>query len=312
MYVLSGIKRKTRRTTKRVACLIPAIDKVFAQRDLAVAEYEKIRRERKLTDTAQPLTYPPIHVETKANEKQLAGIMRHLNEAWKKVGENEPYFSVITDEAYKMANIKENKEKFFTTGSESPEYFIKTAERCGINIGEYKDCFELGCGVGRVTIWLARLFNQIYAMDISVAHLKIAKEAAREAGHNNIDYIKFDNAESIDKLPSFDVFISFIVLQHNPPPVTALLLEKILNKIRPNGIAYFQCQTYIHNYSFSVAEYMKYIASGLNEQSWEMHCVPQSVIFEIFQKCGFKLLEVREDNWSGTGISNSFLAQKQT
>ena len=43
----------------------------------------------------------------------------------------------------------------------------------------------------------------------------------------------------LDTLPEFDLFFSMIVLQHNPPPLIALMLEKIAARLRPGGVAVF-------------------------------------------------------------------------
>lgn len=43
-------------------------------------------------------------------------------------------------------------------------------------------CVELGCGVGRVTVPLAKRFVQAIGLDISSAHLRVAQEHARAIG----------------------------------------------------------------------------------------------------------------------------------
>ena len=77
--------------------------------------------------------------------------------------------------------------------------------------------------------------------------------------------------------------------------MAAALIEKILRKIRVGGLACFQCQTYLHDYKFAVADYIRFIDGIGSGDSWEMHCIPQSVVYDIFARNGFSLLEVRED-----------------
>jgi SAM-dependent methyltransferase len=163
---------------------------------------------------------------------------------------------------------------------------------------------------GRMTIWLAKVFDKVFAADISTGHLSVAAQAIAREGLSNVKLIKFDNFDSVDSLPEFDVFVSFIVLQHNPPPLAAALIEKILRKIRVGGVACFQCQTYLHDYNFAVADYVRFIDGMGSGDSWEMHCVPQSVVYDIFARNGFSLLEAREDAWTKTGISSTFLARR--
>jgi hypothetical protein len=100
------------------------------------------------------------------------------------------------------------------------------------------------------------------------------------------------------------------VLQHNPPPLIAALLTRLLNKLRPGGVAYFQVPTYRLNYRFLVDEYLR-TASPMD--GIEMHVIPQWVLFDILHRCGCRLLECREDHWTGDPrmISNSIFLRKQ-
>jgi SAM-dependent methyltransferase len=332
-----------RNTVKQSALLVPAIRRLFAQRDqslrerdeavtereeaasardVAVKERDQAVRERneavKERDQAlarspgRPLDDPKIHVETEATPAQLSRMLEYQELTWKKLGETEPYYNVITDDVFKMANFSGNEERFFSSGQSCRQNIEKTAARYDLDLKAYKDCFELGCGAGRITMWLADVFGKVIAADISPDHLRIAAETMKRTHHHNVDLVKVDTFASLDALPEFDVFVSFIVIQHNPPPVAAVILEKLLRKIRPGGLANFQCQTYMPDYSFSVADYIKHIDGIKQGDSFEMHCLPQPVIFDMFKRTGFRLLEVREDTWTGVGISNSFLALRES
>jgi hypothetical protein len=61
-------------------------------------------------------------------------------------------------------------------------------------------------------------------------------------------------------------------------------------------------------YSFDLAAYLAH-PSG---DDMEMHAVPQSVVIDLIYQSGCRLIEVREDGFTGsaTGISNTFLVQK--
>ncbi len=321
-----------RQAVKMALCLLPPFKRLFFERDAAqvardaaVAERDAAVAERDAAQVArdaavaarnaaggrvQPLGLSKILVETDATIEQFEKMLGYMNRTWKKLGESEPYFSVVTNEKYKMANIRENEQKLFSSGMHTVSEVKTIAGHHDIDISKYKDCFELGCGVGRMTIWLAKVFDKVFAADISAGHLGVAAQAIAREGLSNVKLIKFDNFDSVDSLPEFDVFVSFIVLQHNPPPMAAALIEKILRKIRVGGLACFQCQTYLHDYKFVVADYIRFIDGIGSGDSWEMHCIPQSVFYDIFARNGFSLLEVREDVSTGTGISNTFLARR--
>lgn len=318
-----------RKTVKQAALLVPPIRRLFAQRDQSLRERDEAVTEReeavraldvavKERDLAvarslwRPLDDPQIHVETEATPAQLSRMLEYQEATWKKLGETEPYYAVITHDAFKMANLSGNEGRFFSSGQYCVQNIERTAARYDLDFRAYKDCLELGCGAGRMTMWLADVFGKVIAADISPNHLRIAAETLKRTHHHNVDLVKVDTFASLDALPEFDVFVSLIVIQHNPPPVAAVILEKLLRKIRPGGLAHFQCQTYMPDYSFSVADYIKHIDGIKQGDSWEMHCLPQPVIFDMFKRTGFRLLEVREDGWTSIGISNSFLALRES
>ena len=87
------------------------------------------------------------------------------------------------------------------------------------------------------------------------------------------------------------------------------LLTRLLGKLRPGGIAYFQIPTYIPGYTFSAE---KYLASQANNRI-EMHVFPQPDLHELVRRCGCRLLEMREDGSAGESpkvISNTLLIEK--
>ena len=124
-----------------------------------------------------------------------------------------------------------------------------------------------------------------------------------------MEFRKLESIKSLDMLPKFDVFYSVIVLQHNPPPVIGVVLKKILSKLRGGGIAYFQVPTYALGYQFDCKTYLR---GFMRNTRMEMHVFPQRELFELIREQGCRLVEMREDNYVGTGnmISNSFLVIK--
>ncbi|MGH7093257.1 MAG: hypothetical protein ACREFB_06960, partial [Stellaceae bacterium] len=111
------------------------------------------------------------------------------------------------------------------------------------------------------------------------------------------------------EFPEFDVLVSTIVLQHNPPPIAALMLDAALRKLRPGGVALFQVPTYGPRYRFVAEDYLAHLGEGM-----EMHVLPQHAIFEIFERTGCRLLECREDAAVGNHegfVSNTFFVRKR-
>jgi hypothetical protein len=110
--------------------------------------------------------------------------------------------------------------------------------------------------------------------------------------------------DDLDGVGRFDVVYSGIVLQHNPPPVIAALLRKLMAAVLPGGYALFQVPTFKVGYNFSAAEYL----AGTKVRM-EMNAIPQRAIFSVGQAAGLIPLEVREDTDIGDQdmVSQTFL-----
>lgn len=257
----------------------------------------------------KPLTWPALPIEVNVPAPQIELMSRHVERNWQLLGETEPHWSVVTKDAFKQDVIGANEEAFYNTGKSALLLLQAAANRCDVDLSKLSTCLELGCGVGRVTIWLAEMFKQVIAVDISQPHLTLAEAAIGKYARTNIELRKMSSIQQLVHSPNFDLFFSVIVLQHNPPPIIRKMLEQILASGNPGSVAYFQVPTFIKGYSFNAESYLEKISDA---GVMEMHAIPQSVLYELFKKLGYKILEVREDGWTGSSshISNSFLVQR--
>ena len=257
----------------------------------------------------KPLSWPPARVDTRVTDEQLRAMIDRVERNFRHMGETEPHWSVLSDEKFKAANIEQTRDEFFASGEGVVDEFRTAAARCGAGIKPNGMCFELGCGVGRSTIFLARHFSGVIGADVSAPHLELARQVMEEFGCSNVMLTQVDQIGKIEKLPSFDAFFSIIVLQHNPPPLIHHLLRTILGKLNPGGLAYFQVPTYALKYEFNVD---KYLATQVRLGEPEMHVIPQHEVYELAQETRCRVLEVREDAASGWSfVSNRFLIQKR-
>jgi SAM-dependent methyltransferase len=270
----------------------------------------EFRRSSQASQPQRPLNWPPIEVEVNASHLQLSVMMSHIEANWQNLGLSEPHWSVLSQEAFRSSNIVRTEERFYESGKNRVEGLQRTAERCRISLTGFKRCFELGCGVGRLSVWLADLFEEVVAADISPSHLALAQQTLGRFERTNVNLVHLDSFGALEAIPEFDVFFSIIVLQHNPPPLIAATLKTVLNRLRPGGIAYFQVPTYRTKYRFRIDEYLR---NASPSRGMEMHVIPQHVLFDILRQAGCQLLEFREDGSTGNyeTISNSILARKQ-
>jgi ubiquinone/menaquinone biosynthesis C-methylase UbiE len=101
---------------------------------------------------------------------------------------------------------------------------------------------EIGCGVGRMTRMLARIFAQVTGVDISEEMVRQARE--NTADLNNVDLLVGDGC-TLAGLPdaNYDFAFSFIVFQHIPAySVISSYCREVYRVLKPRGLFKFQVQ----------------------------------------------------------------------
>ena len=193
---------------------------------------------------------PPMCIEEVDAAQDLSILLDHIQRTWQHLGETEPHWSVITSERFHQSRIQETKDEFYNSGRQHVDLLFRTMERNGIDYTAFRSCLEYGCGLGRVTRWLAERFENVYGYDISRAHLQSAENHLAECGVRNVTLRHIRNVEDIFHLQESDLIYSLIVLQHNPPPVIRIIVREFLRVLNPGGVAFFQVPTYRMGYSF--------------------------------------------------------------
>lgn len=255
--------------------------------------------------------WQPMDLQLASTPQQLQAMIDHVQESWTRLGTDEPYWSVLVAPEYRRESIEQTRDEFYASGEYDLARLSGFAGRCGIDLSSFRTCFELGCGVGRITRWLAGQFEHVQAADISAAHLALARDMLAQTQVNNVSLIHVTGLERLHEIRDYDVFFSVIVLQHNPPPVMAHILRTVLGNLNAGGIGFFQIPTYHLGYSFNPAAYLANLDA---DRGMEMHVLPQEAVMDIVYGAGCKVLEVREDESTGDadGLSNTFLVQKRS
>lgn len=257
-----------------------------------------------------PFHLPRIPVETEVSAEVLDQMFERIHKEWEHLGQTEPYWSVVTQPQYYQAEFAQHREQFYTSGNHSCQIFLAALRRAGINPAQLDTCLEVGCGVGRVTGYLAGAFSKVLATDISQAHLALARSHLAEKNITNVDLQHWHSVDQIRHMPQVDAIFSLITLQHNPPPVMAWMLSTLLSHLRSGGVAFIQLPTYRNGYMFEVERYLQ----STPPNTLEMHYLPQPEVFRLVAEANCQCLEVREDAMVGDEdkmLSNTFLIQKR-
>jgi SAM-dependent methyltransferase len=246
-----------------------------------------------------------IPVEVDCTPEQREYMVRHIASEWRRYGAEAPHWSVLTGEQFAPDRIDENIELFYETGRGHAATMLNPLSRSGIDTSHFGRVMDFGCGVGRLTLALAPIADRISGVDISPPHLALARERAGD--DTNASFVAINTVDEIRTLGPFDLVVSFIALQHNPPPVIAEILRNLLTTIAPGGCIVVQIPTYIDGYTFQTEKYVENPVAGIGANS-----IPQHTIYEIFAKGGCDMLEVREENFLGAaGLSHTFAARKR-
>jgi SAM-dependent methyltransferase len=247
-------------------------------------------------------------IELDGPDDQRREMFRQVARCWQHLGEQEPYWSVLTAPKFKMAHIASTGDEFYRSGQACLSTIDAFFERSGQAIADIQSVLEFGCGVGRETTALASRYRRVVGVDISSAHLALARQAVSRHQQSNVEFVQLASIEAIAALSKCDLLYSVIALQHNPPPVMLELLSQLFDRLRPSGYALFQLPTFWKGYRFSWQEQL----ARADSLAMEKHVLPQAAVHASMRRHGLDLLEVQEDRAVGDPdiISNTFFARK--
>jgi SAM-dependent methyltransferase len=257
---------------------------------------------------------PPMDVQMSApNPEEHRALWDHISSVWSAFGSTDPYWSVLTDERWRSKNMTDaaSIEDFYATGQGELLRLEAWLRRNALELKPDTVCAEYGCGVGRLTHWLAGRFRRVVAFDISEPHLKAARDYISRHGIDNVDFVLVRGSADLQMLSGIDLFYSAIVLQHNPPPIMTDILAAAFAGLSKGGYCFFQMPTYSANYSFSMDSYWKGVAAN---KQMEMHFLPQKRVLELARRFEVFPIEIQPDGAIGNRscwISNTFLMRKR-
>ena len=271
----------------------------------SIVSSEEFKRSVYLAQVHKDYEQPIAAIDVEVSKPVMTQLMERVQREWRKLGENDPYWSVLSNEAFRNNKMSEQvRKQFLATGLESADLIERFEARSQVN-PQRGICFELGCGVGRVTYYLSKKFKTVIAADISPGNIELCKQNLESLGVKNVEYLLISDLSAYEAIPPFDFLYSIIVLQHNTPPVQRFIIDRLATKIRPGGRCLFQTAAWLPDYSFSV---MRYLASP--EEVFELHAIPMPIVLRVLQARGIHLLEVSPDPLTGLAGSFTYFGEK--
>ena len=241
------------------------------------------------------------HIDVDVSEARMQALFARVQSQWRALGQRDPFWSVLTHDEFRAANLTEEAlDAFYHSGESSAGLIDLFAARNNTALPRGV-CVDFGSGVGRVSVHLAERFDKVIAVDISEGNLHQCREMAARRGLSNIECHLLRSPQDLSQLPDVDFVYSVIALQHNTPPIQKLMLDTLLSKIKNGGGFLFQTQTYYHDDAFDVETYLNSPVDVM-----DVHSLPMHEVLRLIENHGLSIREVAWDHWTGRHGSYTF------
>ncbi len=171
--------------------------------------------------------------------------MRKTDRDWTILGEKDPYWGVISHDQYRQGKLsKEGIKQFYESGVRHVELIMRTIRsRLDARFAP-RTALDFGCGVGRVTIPLARHCESVLGLDVSPGMVKRAQERCACENITNAAFAVC--GDELDRISgSYELIHTFIVLQHIPSRRGMRVVHRLLESLSDGGVCVLHA-TYAH------------------------------------------------------------------
>ncbi len=212
---------------------------------------------------------------------------------WKKIGQTDPYFGVLTHPEYRSSNLNATtKEAFFASGKKSVDTKMRRLDEIWpLEDRKFSNALDFGCGTGRLSLALCSYYEQVTGVDVSEAMLAEAEKNKHEQNISNVTFVNIPDCPPFLK-DKYDLIYSEMVFQHIPADRGMLILDHLLDHLLPGGYAFIQF-TY-NNLSTSRENRMRKIIftfprlgrllTGSKDYFFPMFDYDLNKVFTLFQK----------------------------
>jgi SAM-dependent methyltransferase len=161
------------------------------------------------------------------------------DKAWKKFGDDDPYYGVISLEKFHKDNLNDEAlGEFFESGRSHIEFVLKEVRDHLCPEFKPTRSLDFGCGVGRCTFPLAA-YGDVVGIDVSTSMLDEAKTWREKFALRNVDFV-LSNGDLSGLEGEFDFVHSFIVFQHIREDRGLGIIDGLTQRMRPGGVGAIQ------------------------------------------------------------------------
>lgn len=156
---------------------------------------------------------------------------------WEELARREPYFALLTGEgAVESESGGLTREEFLASGETDVASLLESMTALLGRDLRFDSTLDFGCGVGRLTLPLARRSAAIIGCDVAPTMLLHARANLVEAGRSDARLLLLDE---LSELPdrSLTLIVSLLVFQYIPARRGIVLLRTLLRLLAPGGVA---------------------------------------------------------------------------
>jgi len=219
-------------------------------------------------------------------------------ENWDRLAASDAMWTVLSDPS--KVGGKWNVDEFFATGEPIVERINSFAEM-GYRVPRGV-AIDFGCGLGRVSRWLAKSFSHVVGVDISPKMLELAERY--NAQQSAITFVQGNEKNIPLASSSADFIYSFIALQHIPRPLQEVYLHEFARLVRPGGYFYFQLPS--HPIYVKETQFRQHFSTPSGPAFIDIHTFPRAAVETLLQSTGCEVLRVFDDESCGPGIKSFF------
>lgn len=163
-------------------------------------------------------------------------MLRRPDQNWELLARTEPYYAVLTDDAFLGAGgSPDAMRQFFSTGAREAAWLLGLAGEVAGQSFRPASALDFGCGVGRLAIPMAGHVTRVVGVDVSPTMIELAKGHRDAAGARNVEFVTLADARRSTEQLGF--IYSMIVFQHIPPAAGCELIDWLLGKVAEDGVA---------------------------------------------------------------------------
>ena len=219
---------------------------------------------------------------------------------WEKWGATDAYFGVLSRAQFRTGVISEQqRDEFFATGIKHIANLLDQLRHRFAPDFTPRSALDFGCGVGRLTIPLARIADRVTAVDISSSMIAEARENCAQSGLHNVVFVESD--DGLTRVQgSFDLIQSDIVLQHIAWRRGRNIIQALADRVAHNGYLAIQILTGCNaspfiralvklRYAFPPANWLRNLmkSRSLLEPAMQLHIYDLATIQSDLAERGF-------------------------